>query len=93
MAKNVTSNDPNLVGKLVYQAYVPQQPGKIVEDLGYPMTPAKRRSSFKNVKVKWLNGKTTTESVAILNDFEALVDDHKRKYEKFSAKAEQLKSL
>lgn len=73
------------VGDIVYEAYVPQNPGRIIEIL-----PHDPDDYFIPVKVRWLkekkgksyvgHGKETECSTQSLNDFSALVEDHKRKY-------------
>jgi hypothetical protein len=88
----VTLNDrkPVPVGTLVYRSYSPVQCGKVVKDLGFEGS----SKFFRRVKVKWLkDGSETVESTASLKNFRSLIEDHQRKFEKFSKQALELEKL
>lgn len=79
MAKTV----PNpKIGDLVYVAYQPLKPAKIIA-----------LKENRCVLVQYLDGSTETRSVLGLRDFRALVDEHQRKYKKFSALIPTLEKL
>jgi hypothetical protein len=83
-------DDKELVGKRVYENYSPAKAGvitEIVHPVGSPK-PVRGLSGtegmtqpriFADVKVKWLNGTTEVVSTSRLNDFDALIEDHKKK--------------
>jgi hypothetical protein len=92
MATAIDENEKILVDKLVYKAYSPAKCGKVIEDMGWH-TPQGMRRACRIIKVKWINGTVTQELAYVLNDYEALVEDHRKKYEKFSKVVEELKEL
>lgn len=78
-----------IVGALVYEAYTPAKCGKVLEDLGPTGS-----GYFHRLKVRLLkNGEEKIYGSGILNDFEELIADHKRKYERHLATLEKLKAL
>ena len=80
------------VGTLVYAPYGAQNPGKVIEDLGYEEVDG--RAHYRLVRVKWSNETETTISAAELNDFSALIEDHKKKLRrhiKLKNKLEEMK--
>lgn len=78
-----------LVGRFVYMAFVPQNPGKIVEDMGYP----DGLQRWRSVKVKFLKGEEKVVHLNDLNDFQHLVDDGRKKITKHEANLEKLKVM
>ena len=81
MAKMIYS-DPK-VGQRVYVSYSPKQAGVIIEIIGpnkvKRLDGSEVVTCFHDVRVKWVNGtegKTTTHGLA---DFDALIEDHKKK--------------
>lgn len=76
------------VDSLVYESFKPQKPGKIVS-----VRPSRRAGDSDYLTVKFEDGTTKEFSRDHLNDFEELIDEHKRKYLKFDAIAQRLKVL
>lgn len=62
------------VGDFVYPAYAPQKAGVIVE-----YTPNNNHSIMGNVKIKMANGNVLAYPESGLQDFNALIEDHKKK--------------
>ena len=92
-------------GTLVYQAYYPQNPGivrRVVSDKSRPLRGhtghVYAHLRDMTVEVEWLKqtlkrAKTTTVNVMGLQSFDALIEDHKRKFEKQSAMADELRAI
>lgn len=89
MGVSAKVSDGSIVGALVYEAYTPAKCFKVIEDLGL----CAGSSFFHNLRVKNLKGIESVKSSAGLNDFEELVADHKRKYDRHLATLEKLKAL
>lgn len=83
---------PGTVGKLVYKPYNPARCGKVIQDCGM-YRHGKGLLPFRLVEVCWLKGDTTIEEINHLQDFEELVAEHKRKYERHSATIERLRKI
>lgn len=99
----VAMEDKVKVGFLVYDAYYPQNPGivrRIVKDwidTPYPNHPETKWRKVI-VEVEWLKEtkdrkKVTVQGTTGLMDFNQLIADHKRKYEKQTKLAEQLRKM
>jgi hypothetical protein len=92
-------------GTLVYQAYYPQNPGivrRVVSDKSIPLTDHRGKvySHYRAMilEVEWLKKtfkrtKTTTVDVMGLQNFDALIEEHKRKFEKQSTMADELRGM
>lgn len=76
------------VGAFVYRAYTPAKCGVVIEDLG-PIG----NGYFHRLKVKMINGKVEEIESGLLNDYEELIADHKKKYDGHMAKLEKLKQF
>ena len=78
------------VGDIVYDAYAPQRAGRVVAlvKVESKLVPGLVRDG---VRVRMLNGKEYDTSSP--QDFAALVEDHRRKYEKFAALLSQLQAM
>lgn len=72
------------VGDLVYEVFRPLNPGRIVSKRQVTLLPSGRLGRWL-ATVRWRNGQTTEVDVAYLQDFQALIEDHRRKYERFAA--------
>jgi hypothetical protein len=86
---------PVPIGTIVYKPYQPAKVGKVVEDLGHFIRPSDKvvLESIRVVKVLWKDGTESKVLSLHLNNFETLVEDHKRKYEKFSKILETVRKL
>ena len=84
MANRLNSNK-ELMGAFVYQPFLPNNPGVVikVEDSGRPDT--------KLLTVKWLNGLVSQHADHRLNDFQGLIDDHRKKLNTHENKLQLLK--
>jgi hypothetical protein len=92
-------------GTLVYESFYPQNPGivrRIVSDKTVPLTDHEGNiySHRRNivVEVEWRREtskrkKVTTANIMGLQSFEALIEEHERKFKKQSAMAEELRKL
>lgn len=99
MAETLSSKvaDNDVVGALVYEAYSTVKCGKVIEDLG-PQKVTKLHgetfvSTFHDLRVRWLKGGESIVSSSKLNNFEELVEDHRRKLERHMKTLEALKLL
>jgi len=87
------------VGNLVYRAYNPRTPGKVVEvfdpRIKVPRLGNFDRPAFKwvDAKVKWIDDEETYEEGWNLNSFTKLIEDHRRRLLKHEAKLSALESL
>lgn len=94
MSKCLLYSQPIQIGTLVYKPYEPASCGKVVETRGFDRYADGSKSDAELVVIKWLkDGTRSIQSTLHLNDFGALVEEHKRKYEKHSATLEKLKAL
>lgn len=76
-----------VVGTLVYQAFKPMNPGKVLSI----RPPGPNNVTGEDwLTVKWLNGSVSEHRRMGLQDFETLIEDHRRKYEKFTDMARKL---
>lgn len=76
------------VGQLVYEPFRPQRPGKIIN---IPETSHLAPSFRHSATVKWIDG---TVSVAYrLQDFNALIEDHRKKLSTHLLNLEKVQSL
>jgi len=85
-------DDGEVIGKLVYEAFSPQKPAKIIAEVSRRAV-LKIGSPERHVQVKFLDGKVKEVPLSFLNDFEALISDHRKKLETHTSKLELLKSL
>lgn len=92
MVNCIPDNVERIVGKLVYKTYTPQRCGKVIEDLGRVILPPHSRPT-RVVVVKWIDGKHDQVAVHHLQDFEALIANHRTKFERHSKTAERLRQL
>jgi hypothetical protein len=84
----VTVNDPK-VGDFVYKHYHPLKPGIIVAVLGKDFG-----GYFVCVRVQWLSELSSRiETTAALRDFNALIEDHRKKLATHETTLMRLKSL
>lgn len=90
--RNQPPTPKGTVGKLVYKPYTPTRCGKVIQDCGM-YRHGKGLLPFRLVGVKWLKGDTTIEEIEHLQDFEDLVAEHKRKFERHSVTAEKLRDI
>lgn len=72
------SDPAKAVGVAVYQAFVPQKPGVIIEFVGMRQYGPNLRA-FPVVRVVWINGTQIDVDMGRLNDFDALIADHAKK--------------
>jgi len=79
----------NLPGRLVYESFRPMKPGIIQQVLG--VTYQHEYAINFRVEVRWKNGQISQCDTWSLQDFSILIEDHKRKAEKFSKMAEDLR--
>lgn len=102
MARTLSGREDALTGILVYKSFKPQNPGIIRKVVRDEIVQHKIYERIKirviEVEVDWLKEtkrqqKTTVEKVAGLCDFEALLEEHKRKYEKQAEMAKRLKEM
>lgn len=77
------------VGQRVYRFGKPLRPGIIQEVYGLSANSV----SFKDVKVKWLDGVVEVRTSNGLQDFDALIEDHRRKLETHLKTLKKLESL
>ena len=76
-----------IMGSLVYEAFKPMNPGRVTSI----RPPGPNNITGDDwLTIKWLNGKTSEHRRTGLQNFEALIEDHKRKYEKFTNMATKL---
>ena len=97
-AKTLKEYEQIILDKIVYRAYTPQQIGKVIKinhiDIKKEFNPYN-----VYVLVKWLKQTTrypdkhTVERGTHLQDFETLVEDHFRKYNKHKALLKKAKKL
>lgn len=80
------------VGDLVYRAYVPNSPGKVVKVFNTVVV-VDRHKVYGAVRVKWLDGTETIEAGHHLNKLTTLIEDHRRRLKKHEAKLPALKAL
>lgn len=99
----IVCRDP-FVDQLVYRAFKPMNPGRITKvetskvefwikqghDAAFALTLAADPGN-SNVTVEWLDGSSSVERASFLQDFQSLINDHKRKYEKFSLMKSKLR--
>ena len=86
MAKNV-AYEPK-VGMRVYRPFEILKPGKIIT-----VTPNVKDPWSTRCTVKWLDGSTTDEQASHLNNFTHAMEEHKKKYDKFSKIAQEVDKL
>lgn len=77
-----------IVGALVYEAYTPARCGKVIADLG-----AIGSGYFHKLRVRYIKGEEKDIDSGQLKNFEELVEEHKRKYERHASTLEKLKLL
>lgn len=76
-----------VIGTLVYESFKPMNPGRVMSI----KPPGPNNVSGEDwLTVLHLNGKTKEYLRTHLMNFESLVEDHRRKYEKFSDMAKKL---
>lgn len=79
----------DVTGSNVYRPYRPQQAGVIVTDLDKGTTEVHNR----RVRVRWLKGTEEQVRLGDLNDFDLLIEDHRKKLQTHEAVLEKLKVL
>lgn len=90
MAKTLDDFAP--IGTLVYQAFKPNKPGKVIDIKMSKRHP--RMAPFTDrITVKFEDGTQGEFERSNLNDYEELINEHKRKYLKFEAIAQRLKLI
>lgn len=92
-------------GTLVYQAYYPQNPGivrRVVLDKSLPLRDhtGKVYANYRDIRVEveWRKKtknreKITTVGTIGLMDFDALIEEHERKFKKQSKMADELRKM
>lgn len=76
-----------VVGTLVYEAFKPMNPGRVISI----RPPGPNSASGDDwLTVLHLNGVSREWRRTHLKNFESLIEDHRRKYEKFSDMAKKL---
>ncbi len=78
------------VGQIVYEAFYPQRPGKIAAIVAIDET---FPTVGTVVEVKWVNGTRSQVRNAILQDFQSLIDDHKKKLKNHLSKMKLAEAL
>ena len=88
----------DFIGMIVYEKRMASNPGKIIQDLGVGLTEKMKKATFVSKKrperlvmVRFANGTERESQLSKLCDYQFLIDEHKRKYEKFSEIAEELR--
>lgn len=74
-------------GQLVYEVGCPKRAGIVISNNNIP------GKYFGLATVKWVDGITTTIKCQCLNDFQALIDDHKKKLNTHLATLTKLQAL
>ncbi len=94
--KTVEQFNEEFMGKIVYEPYTPQRMGKVIEIIHR----AGEFDSYEScVKVRWLKqtekypDRETIVRAYHLNDFEGLVNDHLKKYNKHLISFNKAKKL
>ena len=95
----IENNDQakTMIGSIVYEAYTPSRVGKVIDC--WLEHPYGRGHAMPVAKVKWLRQtKKYPDPVSevllhALNDFEALIEDHRRKYKKHKKVLDEVKTL
>jgi len=77
------------VGEYVYRPFRPKMPGRIIAVFS-PLPP---RKYFHFVTVKWLNGVVEDTDTLDLNDFQALIEDHRKKLKTHLATLKKLEAM
>jgi hypothetical protein len=77
------------VGSRVYRPFAPQKPGIVLSN-----EPASNMC-LRRVRVLWMDAKTTDEEMTPrgYNDFDALVDDHRKKLRTHEANLTKLQAI
>jgi len=76
------------LGVLGYEAFKPQKPGKVIS-----VRPSNRFPDESYVTLKFLDGSTKEINASHVNDYEELIEEHRRKYEKFNLVAQELSKI
>lgn len=81
-----------LIGRAVYGPFKAQKPGIIIAYTG--MKPLRYRNSDSPCfSVKWLDGTETEEAIESLNDFDVLIEDHRRALTNHESRLQQLRAM
>lgn len=83
------------VGDLVYPGFTPVRVGKVIAERTITITPRGGYPPYnkQELTVKTTKGEIYTIDAFHVKDYKSLIEDHKRKYEKFQKIAEQFKSV
>jgi hypothetical protein len=89
MSKQVTNP---VVGMFVYRAYEATKPGKVIGII--PQTTPKTPGYCEDdLDIKWLDGRVHRYKACSLNDFEALINEHRKKLKTHTSKLPALQKL